>query len=210
VSKKLAVAVLALSLVTPALALAQDAKPEPATPGVAAVGSKTLGFEKIAAWTERARGSLVGHFEAAGVEDAGTAQILVQRSAVKPDFDKELGVWMARWKGDDGRRLDTSAAKVDSFDVNGIAVKTAEFSGSSPAGKEKGKKERGEPVPGQKTIAALLDAPDGAAVVVKMVGPAKTVDANRESFMKYVKSAHLVDKPADDGKGKKGKKAKDD
>jgi hypothetical protein len=196
--------------------------PKPDAPKPAPSLGKKIVLDKIGTWKEgKARGNRPAPLEVPAAEgDSEPAHVLVINVMGKGDFDKELARWIKNWTDKDGKALETSAAKTDSFDISGIKAKTAEFSGTAPAGRGGGKKKGGDDAapppagkPGQKVISALLDGPDGAgSIVVRIVGPEKTIDKNKDDFIKYLKSAHLVDKTAADDKPAppKGKKGADD
>lgn len=238
-SKKLWLpALVAFALVTPATVQAQEMgggdekkdegekkpdepkKDEPKKDEPKADAKKSLGFDAPpAAWKESTKGGGRGFVKHVYKLDAveGEDAAVTIGFAGKTDYDKEKDRWVSRFEDKDGKKLDKSALKEEPFEANGVKGKVAEVAGNfappphhskkDPKGGDGGDAKAPEKK-WTKVINVYLEGPDGGWIV-RLQGGEKTVDKNKDDFMKFVKSVKIVDKKEDDRPMKKGKKGDD-
>jgi hypothetical protein len=185
-------------------------KTDPAKPEDKPASTKTLVFDKIGAdWKEAkhlAKNQRAHYKIGKGHDDS--ADVTVQVANPKQaDWDKQLAFRCGLYQGTDGKKLDKSAAKCDSFEVAGLKVKTAEISGTFMGGghpkKEANQDSADKPQgkPNQKTILAMIEGGPDGTYVASLYGPDKIVDGARDAFIAFLKSAKVADaKPAADEK----------
>jgi hypothetical protein len=94
-------------------------------------------------------------------------------------IQENLDRWYAQFEGPDGKPP-TASAKVEKRDVGGLAVTTVDVSGRYVAAVRPGAPERHDK-PNFRMLAAVVTTP-GGNFFFKLVGPAKTVEANEKRF----------------------------
>jgi hypothetical protein len=222
-------AMVAFSLVAPATAFAQDMgggeekKEEPKAeepkpeepkpeekkeePKPAEGAKKTLAFEKPESFKDDRgpRGMMRHQFHLEAIEGEQEAQVAVIFVGKGADYEKEKNRWVKAFEDKEGKRLEKSAMKEESFESNGVKGKTAEVTGNFAArSRGKNKDEKAEKK-WTKVVNVYLEGPDGAWIL-RLQGGEKTVDKFREDFMKYAKSVKIVDKTGEDPAPRKKKK----
>ncbi|MEZ0228567.1 MAG: hypothetical protein ACAI25_08065 [Planctomycetota bacterium] len=232
-SKKLwLTAMVAFSLVAPATAFAQDMggggeekkdepkaepkadepkpdEPKKEEPKPAEGAKKSLAFEKPESFKDDKgpRGMMKHLFQLESIEGEQEASVTVIFVGQGADYEKEKDRWVKAFEDKEGKKLGKSAIKEESFESNGVKGKTAEVAGNfagRPRGKNKDEKAAGEKK-WTKVVNVYLEGPDGAWIL-RLQGGEKTVDKNREDFMKYAKSVKIVDKTGEDPAPKKKSK----
>jgi hypothetical protein len=219
---------LAAALALPAPARAQEGDGGDAKKGAAggekkkeADAGKTLGFgERPGGWKDGsrpARGAVKALWKTDAAEgDADGATVQVRALGTKATWDRQLDFWCSHYEDKDGKKLEKSAVKTESFEAGGIPVKMADVAGTFVSTPQK---RDGEDAPkpvkkaGERTIGCFLEGPDGG-FAVSIYGPEKSVEKAREAFLGFVKTVKIVEKPAgsggDERPGKREKKPGDD
>jgi hypothetical protein len=193
---------LACALATPTRA--QDPKPDGAEPkkdepkpeekpsdGGDKKTKKSVALDTPGEWrAEKAKGpkTLKAAFRLEAADgDKDPAHATLWYFGEKGTVDKSVSVF--------AKMFGTTADKMkkESLDVGGMKATTCEVAGSFTEGQGKKKDKAADPKPGYKLIAAIIEAPDGTWVA-RLVGPEKTVEKHRETFLKWVKSAHASDR----------------
>ncbi len=217
-------ALVAFSLVAPATAFAQDMggggggdepkkdepkpeepkkdEPKPEEPKKEEPkpeGKKTLAFEKPASFgDDKARGSGAQkhHFKLEPVEGEQETAVVVLFVG-QTDYEKEKDRWVKAFEDKDGKKLEKSALKEESFESNGVKGKVAELTGNfaaRPRGKNKDEKPEKK---WTKVVNVFIEGPDGGWIL-RLSGGEKTVDKFKEDFLKYAKSVKIVEKTGSD------------
>jgi hypothetical protein len=180
----------------------EPAKPEEKPSDGGDKKRKSVALEVPGEWrAEKAKGpkSLKAAFRLEAADgDKDPAHATLWYFGEKGSVDKSVSVF--------AKMFGTTPDKVkkESLDVGGMKATTCEIAGSFTEAQGKKKDKAADPKPGYKLIAAIIEAPDGPWVA-RLVGPEKTVEKNRETFLKWVKSAHASDR-ADDADDKPHKK----
>jgi hypothetical protein len=195
--------------------LAQDKPGDEKKPDGPAKTVKTLAFDKVEGWkVERSGGMIRAKYEAPAAEgDPEGAEVFVIHVGPKDTFEKELDFWASHAQDKDGKKFDKSAIKQDAFEAGGFKVRTGELSGivqkpRKPKKSDKdddGDKDEKKPADAPSTFKLLgcyIDGPDGGWVV-KLTGRDKSFDKARDDFLKFVKTVHVVDGPAETPKNKR-------
>jgi len=177
---------------------------------------KTLAFEAPASFKEDkgGRGMQKHLYRLEAVEGEQEAVVAVIYAGTGADYGKEKARWVGQFKDKDGKALPASAVKEDTFETNGLKGKIAEVAGMfapRQRGKGKGGAEGGDQKAPEakwtKVINVYIEGPDGGWIL-RLQGGEKTVDKYKDDFMKYAKSAKIVDGKQDEPKrgGGGGKK----
>ena len=207
-------ALLAFACLFPAAARGQDAPTPTAAPRVVAFGKPP------ASWKEgKSGGSVRATYKTPAPEgEAEGATVQVRTLGPKTTWERQVDFFCARYEDAAGKKLDKAAVKQESFDAGGLKVHLGEFGGTfvpgsprKPADDGGGDKGSDKKAPdkkaSQKTITCLIEGAE-APWAVAIFGSAKAVDAARDDFMKYVKSAKGADKMTDEKKSDKAEKKK--
>ncbi len=133
---------------------------------------------KPAAWQYRApsgtSGMRVAEYGVPGIDGAEQANIIVYQFPGGGSFAANVERWKGQFRSADGAA--PVEAKLETLDADGIRVEVAELSGAY----------RGMNSPDFATdhtlIAAMIET-DGNPVFIQLVGPTRTIDANRDAYM---------------------------
>ena len=108
-----------------------------------------------------------------------------QGGSVQENLDR----WIAQFAGPDGK-APTASAKVEKRDVGGLAVTTVDVGGRYVANVRPGSPEKYDK-PNFRMLAAVVTTP-GGNFFFKLVGPAKTVEANTKAFQSAIDSVKFA------------------
>ena len=154
---------------------------------VCAMQQTSLKFTVPAGWVEEERTSSMRVAQYRLPKVAGDAE---DASLVLYYFGQGQGGSTAanieRWVGQMKQADESSKAKEENFETNGLKVSTVDVSGTYVAETAPGSGTfRNNP--GYRMRAAVVETPKGS-YFVKLVGPEKTVTQWNESFLSYLKS----------------------
>ena len=103
-------------------------------------------------------------------------------------LDDNVKRWCGQFKTVDGAAFPVDKAKKETFEVGELKVTTIEIAGTfTPSAMTGG----GDPKKGQKLLAAYIEG-KGGPWFVKLQGPEKSVDKNKDAYVKWLKSAKVV------------------
>ncbi|NND96354.1 MAG: hypothetical protein HKN47_03375 [Pirellulaceae bacterium] len=116
-------------------------------------------------------------------DDAQTARVTMM--AAGGDVDANIKRWQGQFAGGDPEQQKTEAMKIGDWQVHLVDVNGsfAERMGGGPFAGGKVVERKDYAMTG-----AILVHPEGRKYFVKMIGPAAVVKANREAFVKMIKS----------------------
>lgn len=103
-------------------------------------------------------------------------------------LDENIKRWCGQFKTKDGEAIPVEKASKESFEVGELKVTMVEVSGTFTPRTMTG---AGDPKKGQKLIAAYIEG-KGGPWFTKLEGPEKSVDKNKDAYVKWLKSAKLV------------------
>lgn len=151
------------------------ATPQGDDPAVASFAGLTA--PKPATWQYRApagtSGMRVAEYGVPGIEGSDQANIVVYQFPGGGTFEQNIARWKGQFKSADGSPVE---AKTSELESDGMRVAVAELSGSYRG------MNSAEFAVDHILIAAMIET-DGNPVFVQLVGPSKTIEANREAFM---------------------------
>jgi hypothetical protein len=105
-------------------------------------------------------------------------------------LDENVKRWCSQFKTKDGEAFAVEKAKKETFEVGDLKITTVEIEGTYQRPAMMG---GGDPKKDQKLLAAYVDG-KGGPWFIKLQGPAKSVDKNKDAFVKWLKSAKLEGK----------------
>lgn len=115
----------------------------------------------------------VAEYTVPGVEGSDQAQIVVYQFPGGGSAEANIDRWKTQFRHADGSEV---VAKTESMVADGMNITIAELRGEY---RGMGKSEF---APDQILLAGMIET-DGNPVFVQLVGPSKTVEANRDAFM---------------------------
>jgi hypothetical protein len=102
--------------------------------------------------------------------------------------DDNVKRWCGQFKNKDGDAFPVDKAKKESFKVGDLEVTTVEIEGTyTPPAMMGG----GDPKKDQQLVGAVIEG-EGGPWLVKLQGPIKSVDKNKDAFVKWLKTAKLT------------------
>src|SRR5581483_6516111 len=102
-------------------------------------------------------------------------------------IDDNVKRWASQFKTADGEKIDPDKLKRENFAQDGIKVTYVEITGTySPPAMMGG----GDPKKGQKLIGAYVEG-EGGPWFVKLQGPEKSVDKNKDAYIAWLKTWKL-------------------
>ena len=157
-------------------------------------GDKKLVFETPKEWKEaEVKGGMMAPKhqwtldKAEGDDDAPSVK-LYNFGGQGGTLDDNVKRWCSQFKTADGNAFPVDKAKKETFEVGELKITTVEISGTyTPPAMGGG----GDPKKGQKLVGAFVDG-KGGPWFVKLQGPEKSVDKNKDAYVKWLKSAKLV------------------
>ena len=182
-----AVAALAVALVaTAARARAEDDKD----------AKKTVAFDAPADWkAKEPRGGLGPklEYELPAVEgEAEAAKVTLHYfGGSGGGFDDNLKRWAGQFTDADGKALVPEKVPTEKLEAGTVKIALADLAGTwTPPSFGMGKS---APKPGWRMLAAVVEAADGPWFA-RLTGSAKSIEKHREAYLKWLKSAHAIDK----------------
>ncbi len=158
-----------------------DGKPNlkvPSDPKVAVMGNLSGPKPVTWIWHPTQRQSAIAEYAVPGRDGADQARLTVFRVGGKPEDN------ITRWKLQQFRNADQSVVepKLDQLEVEGMKVHLAEFNGEykGPGAVNFS--------PNYTLLAAIIPDAPGGQIIIYFVGPAATIDPNRQPFMELIRN----------------------
>jgi hypothetical protein len=174
---------------TPAAAPTEMVLPRPAQddrstdPAVATFAGLTAPKPRTWQWRAPSNAMRVAEYSVPGVEGADQAQMVVFQFAGGGTVDQNIARWKTQFRSSDGSEIDPKVQEVQAEELKVTLVEIAgEYRGMGKA----------EFTPDQLFLSGIIDT-GGNPVFVQLVGPARTVEANRESFMTLLRGLKRSD-----------------
>jgi hypothetical protein len=191
---------LSLAVLAAPAALAQEEPKKPASRPAAPAPKTVSGIVFTPAadstWTEQAPASRMraAQYQVPKVEgDAEDAEVVVfYFGGGGGSVEDNLNRWYSQWQQPDGKPS-KDAAKLEKKELEGskFTAHLVELAGTYVAETRPGSGERVNK-PGFKMLGAIIETSSGS-FFVKLTGPEKTVEAQREAFTKFVESFKKAD-----------------